>query len=711
MKKLNSFLIVIILFTISCKEKEPTAPTDNTPTNVLAETTIGQEGGELKTDIFYLAVPSGAFSSDETLTLTEDNVIDPFGDNTVSKQYRVEGLPDNYSKSLKVVIKHDGGLSDESFILVGEEGMSAANGQPEMIYNFISAKDSSGYLTCNVSLNPVDPNSQKTHLTDNASVENKWILIKAVSKYFSSFGGSYEYSIYVPSADVSSISEIVSNFDAAYYSIMGEMDLDLPQKLPSIYIANLSGEDYCKFAYRNASGDKKAKGLFAINSNKFNDMEKMKWKINEEVFWFVLFGYDPTYPNMVEPQSQPHFWLKQALITLNGEENVSFDEVPEDFIGHELAPLNGMHAGIYVGDSDYITNAKNHGKGMSAFFQHLSPGAVGPVLVKIKEGVHPVEAFAKLFTDGDEKHLSTYWIEFLFKYVHSYDLDKIYDIPHETFINSISNENTFNINSQSDSLKEFKRSYNDLSGKLFRINVNDSEIRENEKIQFKIDHPNINEDIVRLFMFGVEKEGDNSERLNFIDQGSDIIVSNLKRYDPILALVANGNYSPPYTNTTELELEVRLNQGNIQFKHCDIKLSVVAIDDTLKGAWNPGWYTDGSFTNNIYTGTINKERQGGNAHGTIKVEVDDKFNIKTLEVEAYHTDEYGSSEWGFSAANVPPFENEPYLVVYNSSGHIVCSYVTSIYAKYTNLDESYTEYKHFECEEESLLHIKFHNYD
>ena len=77
---------------------------------------------------------------------------------------------------------------------------------------------------------------------------------------------------------------------------------------------------------------------------------------------------------------------------------------------------------------------------------------------------------------------------------------------------------------------------------------------------------------------------------------------------------------------------------------------------------------------------------------------------------AYSTDEYGSSQWGFTAANVPPFENEPYLVVYNSSGNIVCSYVTSIYSKYisTSRDE---EFFNFECEEESLLHIKFHNYD
>ncbi len=37
MKKLTSFLIVIILFTFSCKEEEPTAPVEETPDQQLGE--------------------------------------------------------------------------------------------------------------------------------------------------------------------------------------------------------------------------------------------------------------------------------------------------------------------------------------------------------------------------------------------------------------------------------------------------------------------------------------------------------------------------------------------------------------------------------------------------------------------------------------------------------------------------------------------------
>ncbi len=36
----------------------------------------------------------------------------------------------------------------------------------------------------------------------------------------------------------------------------------------------------------------------------------------------------------------------------------------------------------------------------------------------------------------------------------------------------------------------------------------------------------------------------------------------------------------------------------LQFKHCDIMFSVVGIRDTVKGNSNPGWYTDGLFTDN-----------------------------------------------------------------------------------------------------------------
>jgi hypothetical protein len=51
------------------------------------------------------------------------------------------------------------------------------------------------------------------------------------------------------------------------------------------------------------------------------------------------------------------------------------------------------------------------------------------------------------------------------------------------------------------------------------------------------------------------------------------------------------------------------------------------------------------------------------------------------------------------------------LLVYSHSGYSVCNYVKTIYAKYSYPNGDETEIKNFKCDDESVLHIKFHNWD
>ena len=63
MKNLLFFLLALFLLFVSCSDKEPTAPEESTPAEVLAEKTIGPEGGTLETEDFKLNIPTGAFST------------------------------------------------------------------------------------------------------------------------------------------------------------------------------------------------------------------------------------------------------------------------------------------------------------------------------------------------------------------------------------------------------------------------------------------------------------------------------------------------------------------------------------------------------------------------------------------------------------------------------------------------------------------------
>jgi hypothetical protein len=718
MKRIFISLIFFALIIFISKCKKDTTPTGPNADEPIAIAQIGPAGGRLETEDFILEIPPGSFNSNETLTLTEPTDEDPFSEERVTKQFSVEGLPDDYTKPLKMILKYNGSLSDESFILIGEEGMNAGDGQSEIIYDFIPAQDSSGYLLCDLPLNPEDTTIAKINIINKVPSEKKRILIKAVSSYFSHVAKEpekYLYKIYMPSSNASLKPEIVEYFDKAFIIFLEGMLLNFPGYVPSIYIANLSGDEYCKFAYRNARGNKKAKGIFAINSNKLNDLEKMQVMISREVLRFILFGYDPQYPVMVNPSQQTHYWLKQALVTWSEPMfTVGYKQIPTDFIGNESAPFNGMHAGIRAGNLDAVANAKNHGSGMASIFEYFfgqyfrgDIGAMGylcdQILIKIKNGMHPVKSIEKTLYAIDPL-LIFFWEDFLDYYVFNLDHQSIFDVKADTFLNMITNENTFNINSSADTLKEFNRSYSDLSGKLFRINVNDTKIRENGRLKFKLDISNIDTNLVKL-----EVVGRWVNLFNPLGRGFDFTVENLKNYNTIVALVINNNCSPSYTGTSNINLEVRVEEKDeIQFNHCKIKLMVTGGQDTSITYWNPWWYTVGNFTENVYTGTINTALQGGGATGTTTITIDDDFNITSLSVMAYSNYEGWISEWGFTAENIPPTRKDNYGVEYIYSGDITCSFVKSIHAKSIDLDGTIWENNYFGCDDNCLLEIYFH---
>jgi len=205
-------------------------------------------------------------------------------------------------------------------------------------------------------------------------------------------------------------------------------------------------------------------------------------------------------------------------------------------------------------------------------------------------------------------------------------------------------------------------------------------------------------------------------KLEYIKTGYDKVISNIKNlqddgYKTLLAAVINPSmFDHDFHLTTSIDLDIKIKEA-IEFKFCDIRLSVIALEDTNEIIWSPGWYTKGSFTDNVFYGQINTDKQGGNATGTIRVELEDNLNIRSLSVMANHSDQYSSSQWGFTANGIPHTENEPYLLVYSHSGTTVCSYVNNITGKYWMPDGSIDEVKLLKCDSESLLHIKFHNYE
>jgi hypothetical protein len=87
------FLMIALL---SCSQSsdpvENPPPTD--PFELIAEESIGVEGGTLEAEGFELTIPAGAFESTQTLEVFVNDTEIPLSDHAVTAYYRVDGLPE-----------------------------------------------------------------------------------------------------------------------------------------------------------------------------------------------------------------------------------------------------------------------------------------------------------------------------------------------------------------------------------------------------------------------------------------------------------------------------------------------------------------------------------------------------------------------------------------------------------------------------------------
>ena len=674
---------------------------------LLQKSIIGPEGGKLETEDFSLTIPEGALISNNTISLYSYKE-EQFRNNAISNSYRISGLPNDFSKTFKIHLRYNKTLSEESFIVIGEEGMDYTTGESEILYDFIEPIDSSGFLVGELPGELKNQNNRSNSLF-KPSTDKKWILVYGISDYITEH--SEIFKIYLPRKMLPFKEILASIFDNAFVEFK-EIGFKVKYPVPSIYLANLGNQRYCNFVWRNPIGKKKAKGIFAINYNNLKDETKLYNQINKEILRFFLFCYDPLYPIMVGPSQQLHYWLNIATSTWSEElftlENNEDYFIPADFPGNETAPFNGLQAGIISGSNDAITNSANHGNGMSVFLKYIierfEPGILVLIYDGILAGMSPIEAFNAAFSVPlFGSALSIVWNDFFFEYL----TGGIYNVTSDKFLNFIPKpENVFRIDDVNDTSKIFSKSYKNYSAKLFEIDLVDTNRLKFSKLSFKVNNENPLFPQHYICAFG-QRDGEFED----LGRGTNFRIDNLTKYKSLIASVINCGDTPPYTNNSNINFEIKVKEEH-PFKHCDIKIAVQSIVDTFIGVWSPAWYTDGTFTDNVYNGIINPDRQGGsNVHGTVRIEIDNDFKIVSLDVMAYHSDQYGSSQWGITASNIPMLEHDPYLLLYRIYGTPVCSYVTSIYAKYTYPDGNESEISQFSCEEESLLQVKFHNWD
>lgn len=731
------FLTLLVMMITGCqKETEP--PGEKTEKEEITEADIGLNGGILKTDSIYVSIPAGAFTGTEALNLSVISDAGIFNEYSRSVRYRITGLPETFDQPMKISIAYSGSLTGETYVVVGEAAMDPETGEEVVFYSFLDAVDSAGYLNCNLPGYDEEADTTGQLKSLSSAVTKKWISIEVISNYFTNFYTWQDvfYKIYIPDDKKQLFSPMIIDFlDNAYdrinHSILDNPDIGYVD-IFHVFLANLPGVDYCKFAWRNGSSDhrKKPKGILAVNVNKMDDDKMMRIMTGREVLRSLLFVFDHEYPNMRQPEQIPHHWLDQAVLSWSeaefAEEAERADHIPSDFQGHELAPFFGLHAGIMTGDGDMIQNILNHGRGMSAFI-HFLTDEIGKALIpgiysKISEGLPPVDAIQSLFESvnifGEYFSYKDLWVDFLSDYLQG----NIYKIRGNTFIDRIPPENLFSIVDKSDTLKVFQGSFADLSVRLYKVDLVDQEFMESGTLSFSITGGNSTQS--KLLLYGIT-----NDRIALLGDELSFESEIFQTYHSFIVLVFNGVANPPYTGNSTIEFKVIARRSkDLPYKRCTLEIFCKGIyehdkipstnpepfTDTLN--WMNTWRTLGETTGNVYTGTFDPNYHTENTSGSFRVTFDNALNIISFELNSlYLVPAVDSVVWTVEGSGLSKSFETGFSLQHELDGAGVCSAVTKAYL-YSETPSAIPDKRQYSkmtshlCDSDSHILFTFSNY-
>lgn len=733
--------LAAMLLVTGCR-KEDTSPVEEQPSGEepvnepITLATIGEAGGTLRTGDIIVSVPAGAFSEPLELRLSALDDSCSLEGHVFSKRYLIEGLPESYDQPIKVRISYQGTLSGEYFVVTGEEAICLENGQPETAYSFLDAVDSSGYLICSLPGADLEQKSAGTKKATQEYSKKNWVSVQVFGEYFFHYYTIEDlyYKIYMP-ADMEDLysPEIADWLDNAYERISIAMFplLGTPfTRTYSVFLANLSDDVYCRFAWRNGSADgkRKPKGILAINIHKIEESDKMQIMVGRELLRAFLFNFDPEYPFLRPLENIPHHWLDQAVITYSETEFAHeldrADHIPSDFPGNELKPFHGIQAGSLLGSGSALENLLDHGRGLSTFIQYLvwqySHSILSGTYIKVSEGLAPLDAvkspiYMMREEDPDYSFESEY-LDFLAFYME----EGLFQVDDRTFYESIPQEHVFLIDDQDDTLKVFHDNYPDLSARLYRIDLNDPEFREKGILEFS-PGGSVPGNRIGLRVYGY-KEG----KLTPLGGGTDHYEASIfGDHENLMFMVFNATANSPYTGNSTIDMKVRAKRDtDLPYNYCQLELSVlgnILVGRVPEGSTPPyttsynvfnTWKTVGECRDRMYKGTLDPAYHPAGTSGTLVVTFDDSLNIESYQlVTSDQSHQEDTLTWVIDGASLPKSYQSGSYLQHEAVGTSACGAIKDLfyYSESAHADGGVVRYilTGYSCTEQSLVKFGF----
>jgi hypothetical protein len=696
---------------------------------IISSTTVGTDGGVIKSDELTLTIPAGAFSQSADINIYSSSFTDGSIDDIATKVYKIEGLPDQYSKPIDVSIKHNGNISEQSYLVVQEESyipsldsINASNIYFEAVISGDSIK--SQIPTIITGTAKVGSANRELNLTSStAGFSFKLFGISNIETHTTA-GNNFKIIYNTSKDNATDIIVLGQYLEDAYSKIQG---LGFSYARRTKWPVTVLIEDLANNVYGLHCPSRWGLNSYYLKFNRINLNKQVEMKTTaiHEFFHLVQYLYDNRNFLSRATFKPPHHWFNEACSVWSEKLVTNSGYISDVRTSNTLIkPFTGLQAGS-------VSDATFHGYGMSAFIKYIEKKYGGNVLVSIYEKIFAGRHVVDAINNSINHNLFMDYNPFLREYTQG----KIYtDISHDIIVNN--RDDTFKIETEKDTLKTFTANYKDLSAKLYLVSLNYKNFKDDATLEISID-----QDLCDITVFQYPKLGGAVTELT---KGlKNCVVSDLKglmqQEKRLIVMVTNSNYISNNYTPSNKDINVKMEVKNTKIVGAEIEIVVDNItlrynDKTNSGSG--GWVTTtgqgyswwfssgiygfsadmgtGSLNNNVYSATFDntfpdEQTISGNMRITflddprrVNVHIDrvrtapgwptgivtERTNIDYVDVPLTTTNSFATERWD----------------IYKVSG----SAVSKISISYSSVSDTYDEeyVSHGTCSADAYIEIR-----
>ena len=711
-------IITALIFIIGgCSSDSNPASSNGSEEHLILTDTIGVEGGVIGNEDITLAVPPGLVDEDVTVKLYKMTNDFMFDSSRCTETYTLKGIPAEPDEPIKIYLKYQGSLTNRSYIAIGRMVEMEEYDSSVVFYDLMSADDSSGYLMAEYpETGTTAGKCRETGVPQSGLDDDEidWLSFLGITdrRYHTSDDGHFR--INYPGYTHFVISELAGYLEGAYHYYH-----NLGYRYLAVHGLSEDIEDIEVTVYHFRDIDKDIYGPVAYDQSHYRELvEKYDFYINfnaeymNETYLDTLriaagqVFFDVVRLAQIPQYYSADYWFHKCVSLWYGSIfSVSEGYIPNGFAGNEIAPFNGIQHSDFEGRDEHIA-------GMTPFFEYMKTMYDNQLLVntydKIRTGQRALQSFIE--SAGDEPN--EWWPGFFLDYVSGY----YYDVDVDMFASGDFVTGTFNTGT-GERAASFEASYQDLSARVYMIELDPGELADGDRLALSLASDEVDAEDMKIVSF--EYGGGETYCRDIVDTDTINNVYELAcdGYDLMAVVVNAGTHAPDYEEESDITINMDILEPlpeELDYNYCKIFLSFIGTYTYHEGETNTTehvlvWEADGSFTDNVFTGTATGARV---LDGSMTVVVN-PYSLDIISFEAEHTrwvnDQGRNQLSSVSGNNIPRKFPGSYHVEALLEGPELCDAITSLVDTIGTEGEDDWDYFHWPptCDEESSIWMYF----